>query len=161
MPPTRTSRLAAASVARIALTLSAGLLGACVDSTVDLSRAAAAVLTVSGSDQYVTAGGSTSQPLVAQVLASDGLPFAGASVAWTLTSGSGALSDSLTLSDADGHAEVSYVAGESAGSAVVTATLENGATTSFTLRVLASSAAPRRLPPVVVSAVAPLAGGAR
>ncbi|GIW51812.1 MAG: hypothetical protein KatS3mg081_1167 [Gemmatimonadales bacterium] len=75
--------------------------------------------------QSTPAGGFLPAPLAVVVKAADGSPVPRAEVRWSVSSGTGAvLSDSVTLSDGDGRAEVMVRLGPTAGSYGVRAALK-------------------------------------
>jgi hypothetical protein len=118
---------------RIAL-IASGLAIASCTSTVAPS-APEGISAVSGNDQYTTVGTVTPNPLVVRVVDASGAPFSGATVVWTVSAGGGILTDSTSISDATGHATMSYTGGSTPGIATVVATVSQIWTTSFTVYV--------------------------
>ena len=132
--------LDAGSLGRLAVPALAALaLAACNSSSGPVQ--AFSVSAVSGGDQYVTVGAAAPNPLVVLVMGDNDAPFAGAPVHWAVKSGGGTVSDSVTSSDATGHAQVTYTAGSQAGTAKISATLDDGFTATFVLRVAATATA--------------------
>jgi hypothetical protein len=93
------------------------------------------ITAVSGNDQSAAVGTAASNPLVALVVDASGAPFSGATVTWTVTGGGGSVSDSTSLSDATGHATMTYTAGNSPAAATIVATVAQVWTTTFTVYV--------------------------
>ena len=87
--------------------------------------APATIEAVSGADrQSAPAGGMLPRPLAVTVRQADGSAAARAQVRWTLTGGSGAvLSDSVTLADGEGQAQVTLRLGTQEGAYAVRAEL--------------------------------------
>ena len=98
------------------------------------------ITAVSGNDQSAAVGTAASNPLVVLVVDASGTPFSGATVTWTVTGGGGAVSDSTSLSDATGHATMTYTAGSSPAVATIVATVAQVWTTTFTVYVSPSNA---------------------
>ena len=90
---------------------------------------------VSGNDQSAAVGTAAANPLVVLVVDASGAPFTGATVAWTVTAGGGSVSDSTSVSDATGHATMTYTAGSSPAVATIVATVAQVWTTTFTVYV--------------------------
>lgn len=132
--------LDAGSLGRLAASALAALtLVACNSSSAPVQ--AFSVSAVSGGDQYATIGAAAPNPLVVVVMGDNAAPFAGAPVHWAVTSGGGTVSDSVTTSDATGHAQVTYTAGSQAGTAKISAKLDDGFTATFVVRVEATATA--------------------
>jgi len=91
-----------------------------------------ALVAESGSDQSAFADSTLPQPLVARVLAGDGLGVAGLWVRFTVTSGGGTLSADSVLTDSTGWAAASYTLARSFQPSVVTATTARLGSTSAT-----------------------------
>src|SRR5690348_12139982 len=87
----------------ILLMLGALALGACNNNAAE-PNVASGVTAVSGNGQFATVGTATANPLVVLVVDQNGQPFSGGSVLWRLTGGGGTLSDTVSTSDAHGHA---------------------------------------------------------
>jgi hypothetical protein len=99
---------------------------------------------ISGDSQSVVVGGSVTAPLVAQLASSSGSPIAGAKVIWSVPGGTGVLSDSAAITDANGKASTTYTTTDHSGPVTVNATFESagvaftvvqvaGRPTSFTI----------------------------
>jgi len=97
------------------------------------------ITAVSGNDQSAPVGTAVSNPLVVLVVNATGAPFSGATVTWTVTGGGGSVSDSTSVSDATGHATMTYTA----GSSPAVATVAQVWTTTFTVYVESPSNAIR------------------
>ncbi|NIM52421.1 MAG: hypothetical protein GTN62_14025 [Gemmatimonadales bacterium] len=97
--------------------------GAC-GGDLDLPAPATVTIVAETDGQQAFAGARLPGPLAAAVSASDGRRVPRAQVRWTVTAGTGAgLSDSLTVSDGTGRAEVVLTLGQEPGSYGVRATL--------------------------------------
>lgn len=120
----------------ILLMLGALALGACNNNAAE-PNVASGVTAVSGNGQFATVGTPTANPLVVLVVDQNGQPFSGGSVLWRLTGGGGTLSDTVSTSDAHGHASITYTAGSSTGTATIVAIVEQLWTTNFTIHVVA------------------------
>lgn len=83
----------------------------------------------SGSAQVGPIGATLPQPLVARVLAADGVPVPGVEVLFAVTTGGGSLSIQADTSDANGDVQTSWTLGTALGAQTVTATA-NGLTGS-------------------------------
>jgi hypothetical protein len=116
----------------------------------------ASLESVSGSDgQSAPAGGLLPRPLVVTARLSDGSPAPRAAVRWTVTGGNGAtLSDSVTVSDGDGRAQVAMRLGPTVGTYSARGELVRAANKAVSFRATATA-------PPFVSAVVPsqFAGG--
>ena len=118
--------------ARIACALGA-LLVACNSSSGPDSPSG--VTAVSGNDQYATVGSAAPNPLVVEVVGEHGDPLPNVAVNWSVSGGGGTVADSISTSDASGHATMSYTAGTSPGVATVVASVAQLWTTTFTLYI--------------------------
>lgn len=99
------------------------------------SVAAAPVLSLaltSGNGQAAIVGAIFLQPLVVTA-SNNGVPIAGVTINWAVSSGPGTLSAGSAITDASGNASVTLTAGAASGSVVVTATRADNpaATVSF------------------------------
>jgi hypothetical protein len=83
-----------------------------------------AMAAVSPDSQTTAAGVKMAQPLVVLVTGGGGSPLANVPVEWTITAGGGSLSDTVSTTDAAGHAQTTYTPGTLPTIAGVTA--ENG-----------------------------------
>jgi hypothetical protein len=101
------------------------------------------ITAVSGNDQAAAVGTAAPNPLVARVVDASGAPFSGATVTWTVTGGGGSVADSTSVSDATGHAAMTYTAGSSPAVATIVATVAQVWTTTFTVYVESQSNAIR------------------
>jgi len=93
------------------------------------------IAVISGNDQYATVGSAAANQLVVRVLDQSGNSFSGATVSWVVSAGGGTVSDSTSVSDANGYATMTYTAGAAPGVATVVATVGQVWTTSFTIYV--------------------------
>jgi hypothetical protein len=128
--PSIRPRRARKSLALVALIT---VLGAC-NSTAG-PPSADGVTAVSGDAQFATVGTAVANPLVVLVVDQNGSPFGGATVNWTVSSGGGAVSDTTSTSDMDGHATITYTAGATPGTATIVATVAQIWTATFTVYV--------------------------
>ncbi len=78
---------------------------------------------VSGNNQKADANKALSNPLVVSVKDNKGLPLSGVSVAWNVTSGGGKVTNTTTLTNANGQASNTWTIGAS-GTQTVTATVK-------------------------------------
>lgn len=107
---------------------------ACKDtSTTPSTRFAAGFAAFSGDGQVDVPGGVLPDPLVVKVFDDQGQPFAGATVAWAVTSGGGTLTDAQTVTGADGTASATFRLGATPGDNVVSATVPGIQTVTFTV----------------------------
>jgi adhesin/invasin len=88
-----------------------------------------------GDGQSVSNGAAAAQPLTVTVLDEFNNPVAGATVTWSLDSGSGTISNSSSLTAANGQATVTFTGGATTGDAVVTASMNGFQTVKFTEHV--------------------------
>ena len=117
---------------RIFVGLFLGLsLGTCGDGT-GPTPAPEAISDTEGDGQTATVGQLLGAGLAVLVTGSDGAPFAGANVAWSVTSGGGSVSPASSQTDAQGRATTQWTLGPVAGQQSVTATVEGLSPTTFT-----------------------------
>ncbi len=81
-----------------------------------------AVAVTAGNNQMARVDQPLASPVEVRVSAGDGGPVPGATVAWSVTSGSGSLSSMSTVTDDDGSASVSWTLGPAVGANSITAT---------------------------------------
>lgn len=94
----------------------AQLLTGLIDSaTVSVILPAARLELVSGSAQTAPASTTLPQPIIARVLASDGVAVAGVTVAFAVTSGGGSVTPATAVSAADGSVSASWKLGATVG----------------------------------------------
>ena len=93
---------------------------------------------ISGDAQTGTILEPLTDSLVVKVTDRFGNPVAGIAVAWTVVTGKGAVSESITQSGADGTTTVTWTLGERAGVQKLTAAIGpvNGSPVTFTATVL-------------------------
>lgn len=104
---------------------------ACSDSGGPSGPSAVAVVSGGGQSGHVNAA--LAQPLVVRVTGSGGGAFAGATVAWTVTSGSATLAPTSSASDADGRATTVVTLGSTPGVLVVSASTSGLPPVTFAL----------------------------
>jgi hypothetical protein len=115
-----------------------------------LPEPAAIELVAATNGQSAPAGARLPSALAVNVRSDDGATVPRARVRWTVTQGTGAVvSDSVTVSDGNGRAEVSLVLGPAAGEHRVTATL--AAVPDATVQFTATATAPPSLASVTPS----------
>jgi hypothetical protein len=115
----------------------AALAWAACNSNTNAPNFANGITLVSGNDQFANVGAAAANPLVVMVVDQNGQPFPGDTVTWKVTGGGGAVADSISMSDAHGHASMTYTAGNTPGNATIAATAGHLWTTNFTVRVVA------------------------
>jgi Big-like domain-containing protein len=118
------------------LVLAALALAAC-NSNTNEPNFANGIKLVSGDDQFANVGTAAANPLVVMVVDQNGQPFPNGTVTWKVTGGGGTVADTVSTSDAQGHASMTYTAGPTAGTATIAATAAQLWTTNFTVRVVA------------------------
>jgi adhesin/invasin len=116
---TPASPLARAAVSLGLLSLGA-VLGACGDKKLGPS-VPATVTIVSGDSQTLLAGNSSSSPLVAAIMNSDGSPLPNVPVRWSVTAGGGSLVTIVDTTDVNGRASTTFLSPALAGTATVAA----------------------------------------
>ena len=90
------------------------------------------VARIGGDQQQGFINTALSVPLSVRVTGSDGLALEGVTVSWTVTSGGGSVSPATSVTDGNGVATTTWTLGPVPGQQTVTASLEDGATTTFT-----------------------------
>jgi hypothetical protein len=102
--------------------------------TLELLPRAQTLTIVSGNNQSATFNTALAQPLVTRVVATDGQPMAGVTVAFAVTSGGGTVSAPSAVTDVNGLAQVTWTTGSGLGAQQVTATVAGlaGGTVNFT-----------------------------
>lgn len=127
-----------------ALIIGQTLTGPADTSVVNITPTASAIALASGGGQSVRQGLPFAQPIRVRVNAADGIGVAGVPVDFTVLSGLGTTSQPADTTDANGFAEVTWIAGDSAGTAQLRATVR---TTAFTVTVAGTqlSSAPSAL----------------
>lgn len=93
------------------------------------------ITVVSGDAQTALVGQAFAQPLVVVAKDTQNNPLAGASVTFTVTSGTGAITGSPATTDASGRATVTVTAGNTAGALVITASA-GGSSTPATFNLI-------------------------
>jgi uncharacterized protein (TIGR03437 family) len=110
--------------------------------TVNVNTIVTSLQAVSGSLQQATEGAAFTDPLIVQVN-DNSLPVDGATVSYSVTSGSAVLSAPTAVTNAQGQAQVTATAGSAAGPVVITASIVSAGTTytqTFDLTVLSPAA---------------------
>jgi len=98
---------------------------------VSITPTPTAIAVTAGNNQQVVQRLTFPAPVRVRVTAGDGLPVAGEIVAFTVTAGQGTVSAARDTTDATGFAEVTWTAGNTSGTALLTATIA-GTTLSAT-----------------------------
>src|SRR3954463_9206867 len=108
----RSSAPFSAALVRVALATAVVIAAACggSDGGTDPSRPSA-ISRVSPDSQSAPAGVKMAQPLVVLVTGGGGAPPANTPVEWTIGTGGGSLSETVTQTDATGHAQTTYTPG--------------------------------------------------
>ena len=122
---------------RLAAVVLVPVLAACGDDGGTTPSAARAMTRVSPDSQTTAAGVKMAAPLVVLVTGTGGTPLAGTSVQWTIGSGGGTLSDSVSTTDAAGHAQTTYTPGTAPAVAHVTANVDGLPGLTFTVTLVA------------------------
>jgi hypothetical protein len=102
---------------------------ACSDST-SPAITPAAIAAVSGSGQSGSVGSTLASPIIFEVTTASEAPVSGVTVAFSVTSGSGTLSPTTAVTDANGTASTQLTLGTTAGAVEVTATVQGRAITA-------------------------------
>jgi len=125
-------------VSRLAALIAITAVAACGgdDGTTDPTRPRA-ITRVSADSQTTAAGVKMAQPLVVLVTGGGGTPISGASVQWTIGAGGGTVSDSVSATDAAGHAQTTYTPGTAPAVAKVTANVAGLSGVTFTITLIA------------------------
>src|SRR6266480_6301983 len=122
-------------------------LAACADTIVSAPEASMTI--VAGDGQSGTVGRSLSNPLVIAVTTPDGAGVPDLSVAWTVTTGGGSLSESSVFTDAQGRASVTWTLGDMVGTQSVAASV-TGPAGSPAIFSATAAAAPLNPAPIVL-----------
>ena len=126
----RTTRLLAAAGLATSLLFTA----ACSDDD-DPVAPVPTELNLTSGDNQTLAMNAESAPLTVTLLDQDDDPISGRTVTWTVASGTGTLTSSTSLTDADGMATMTFTAGDTPGAATVTATVAGVTPVTFNLMV--------------------------
>jgi hypothetical protein len=129
----------------LGLMLGIAALGACADTIVSTPEVSMTI--VAGDGQSGTVGRSLSNPLVIAVTTPDGAGVTDVSVAWTVTTGGGSLSESSVFTDAQGRASVTWTLGDVVGTQSVAASVTGPAGSPA---IFSASAAPVTPAPIVI-----------
>ena len=100
------------------------------------------VVLISGNNQSATTGTELPDSLVVEVRNAAGTPLANVVVAWTVTSGGGALGAATRTTNSAGRASNSYTLGGSAGANTVTAAVQSNAALFVEFTATATSNTP-------------------
>ena len=98
------------------------LTGQADTATLNIAPQPTDLIVQSGSGQTADIGTQLTTPLVAQVLASDGLGVPGVPIAFRVVSGGGSISADTVITDANGQSSVTWTLGQVLGSQEVEAT---------------------------------------
>ena len=96
---------------------------------------------VSGSGQTAAAGTALASPFVVEVTTANGTPVPGATVLFSITSGTGTLTTTTAVTDASGEASVGLTLGAGSGAVQVRASVQ-GTTLATTLSATSSTLTP-------------------
>lgn len=124
------SRITAARGRTILSALIAAVAAACSDSTSPTSPTPSAIAAVSGSGQTGAVGSTLTSPVVFEVTSASDAPVSGVTVSFAVTSGSGTVSPTSAVTDANGAASTQLTLGSAAGTVEVTATIQGGTLTA-------------------------------
>jgi adhesin/invasin len=129
------------ALARVALIAALATAVACGgnDGSTDPSTPRA-ISRVSPDSQSTPAGVKMAQPLVVLVTGGGGAPLANTPVAWTIGTGGGSLTETVTQTDAAGHAQTTYTPGTALTVAHVTAQAGSLSGLTFTITLAAGPA---------------------
>lgn len=86
---------------------------------------------ISGDGQGAAAGTALPDPLVVQVSGPNGEPVVGAHIAWTVVSGGGSVSSTLTATGSDGRAHTTWTVGKTTGVNSLTASIQESGITGY------------------------------
>ena len=100
-------------------------------------QGARAISRVSPDSQTTAAGVKMAQPLVVLVTGAGNTPLGNASVSWTVGVGGGTVSDTVSTTDAAGHAQTTYTPGTAPAVAKVTANVAGLPAVTFTITLVA------------------------
>ncbi|HEY4303790.1 MAG TPA: hypothetical protein VGM82_04950 [Gemmatimonadaceae bacterium] len=112
-------------------------LAACGDTTA--AHVASAVSAASGDNQTVSANAAASSPLVVSVLDQNGSTLSGVMVTWSIVTGTGSLSSTISTTNDSGQASVDFTAGADTGGVVVDAIVSGLDAVPFTLTVMSTT----------------------
>ena len=107
--------------------LGAAIGAACSDSTGPGTKTPAAIAAVSGTGQSGSVGSTLASPIIFEVTTASDAPVSGVTVAFSVTTGSGTVSPTTAVTDANGTASTQLTLGTTAGSVEVTATIQGRA----------------------------------
>lgn len=110
---------------------------ACGDTTA--AHVASAVSAASGDNQTVSANAAASSPLVVSVLDQNGSALSGVMVTWSIVTGTGSLSSTISTTNDSGQASVDFTAGADPGGVVVDAIVSGLDAVPFTLTVMSTT----------------------
>lgn len=107
-------------VRAVALAIVCASLGGCSLNT-DVSQSPAGLFLSGGDNQSASVNTALPSPLQVMVVNQFGEVLEGVTVNWSIATGGGSLSDSVTQSDANGITQVTYTTGPTAGPAKINA----------------------------------------
>ncbi len=134
---------------------SALIIAACKGDSTTSTSPAGTLAIVSGDSQSVVVGGHTTAPLVARLTSTSGTPVVGSTVVWSVPGGTGVLSDSSAVTDANGEVSTTYTTTDVSGAVAVNATFE---TTGVAFTVVQTAGAPKSFVSGTGNGVAVLVG---
>ena len=121
-----------------ALLLSSLLLfGGCLSLDVDQPDTISVLVIVSGQNQTIPLGSTTSLPLVIRAFDANAAPLPSKTITWTVSQGSGTLNTATTTTDETGQTSVKFTPGATTGENQVRAS-GDGLTVTFLLQVVAA-----------------------
>jgi hypothetical protein len=106
-----------------ALIIAQTLTGQSDTALVRITPTPSALVLVSGGNQQTLQGTPFPNPVRVRVNATDGLGVAGVTVNFAVTRGQGSVSTPSAVTDGNGEAQVNWIAGDSAGAAILTASI--------------------------------------
>jgi hypothetical protein len=121
----------------------AAVVAGCHDNSSNTAPPTATAITANASTngQTGTVGQALVNPVAVHVTDQNGNSMAGATVTWTVASGSGSVSSATSSTDASGNATVTWTLGNTAGANSLTAAIAGGASTTITATGQAAAAA--------------------
>lgn len=115
-------------------------LAACGGDSTTNPQGARAISRVSPDSQTTAAGVKMAQPLVVLVTGTGNTPLGNVSVSWTVGTGGGTVSDTVSTTDAAGHAQTTYTPGTAPVVAKVSANAAGLQAVTFTITLVAGPA---------------------
>jgi adhesin/invasin len=103
-------------------------------------QGARAITRVSADSQTTAAGVKMAEPLVVLVTGAGNTPLGNVAVSWAVGTGGGTVSDTVSTTDAAGHAQTTYTPGTAPAVAKVSATAPGVSAVTFTITLVAGPA---------------------